>query len=130
MPQYKDRSMGKILIIDDDREISETFSDVLLHAGHDVYVANSGAEAFKLLRRMTPDVILLDMQMPDVSGMLTLSYIRHLTRLSHSRIIIVSGHPEMALSAQAVWGIDQYLHKPVSPRQLLDAVAPLHGNQT
>lgn len=120
--------MGKILIIDDDREICETFSDILTHAGHDAYVANSGAEAFKLLRRLTPDVILLDMQMPDVSGMLTLSYIRHLTRLTQSRIIIVSGHPQMAISAQAIWGIDLYLNKPVSPRELLDAVSPSHDN--
>jgi CheY-like chemotaxis protein len=121
--------MGKILVIDDDREVSDTFSDILLHAGHDVHVANSGTEAFKILRRLTPDVILLDMQMPDVSGMLTLSYIRHLTRLTHSRIIIVSGHPQMAISAQAIWGIDQYLNKPVSPRQLLDAVASVHDHR-
>jgi DNA-binding response OmpR family regulator len=130
MPKHKDLTMGKVLVIDDDREISETFSDILQHAGHDVYVANSGAEAFKLLRRLTPDVILLDMQMPDVSGMLTLSYIRHLTRLTQSRIIIVSGHPQMAISAQAIWGIDLYLNKPVSPRELLDAVSSSHANHT
>src|SRR5436190_3487157 len=114
--------MGTILIVDDDIEICDTFSDILKYAGYDVYVVKSGAEAFKVLRRVSPDVVLLDMNMPGVSGVLTLSFIRHLTRLAHTRIIIVSGHPELAATAKAVWGADLSLAKPVSPRQLLDAV--------
>jgi DNA-binding response OmpR family regulator len=114
--------MGKILIVDDDIEICDTFSDILRHAGYDVYVVKSGTEAFRALRRVSPDVVLLDMNMPGVSGVLTLSFIRHVTRLAHIRIIIVSGHPELAANAKAVWGADLSLTKPVSPRQLLDAV--------
>ncbi len=115
--------MSKILIVDDDVEICETFTDILNHAGYDVQVVRSGTEAFRALRRIAPDVVLLDMNMPGVSGILTLSFIKHLTRLAHTRIVIVSGHPDLAASAQAVWGADLYLAKPVSPRQLLDAVA-------
>ncbi len=114
--------MGKILIVDDDVEICDTFSDILKHAGHEVHVVRSGTEAFRVLRRVSPDVVLLDMNLPGVSGVLLLSYIRHIRHLAHARIIIVSGHPELAASAEAVWGADLSLAKPVSPRQLLDAV--------
>ncbi len=114
--------MRKILIVDDDVEICETFSDILTHAGHEVHAIRSGTEAFKALRRLSPDVILLDMNLPGVSGVQLLSYIRHMRRLGHARIIIVTGHPELAESAKAVWGADLSLTKPVSPRELLDAV--------
>lgn len=114
--------MGNILIVDDDREICDTFSDILKHAGHEVHIVRSGTEAFKALRKLSPDVVLLDMSLPGVSGALILSYIRHISRLARARIIIVSGHPDLAASAQAVWGADLSLAKPVSPRQLLDAV--------
>jgi DNA-binding response OmpR family regulator len=115
--------MSKILIVDDDVEICETFMDILIHAGYEVHVVNRGQEAFRVLRRVAPDVVLLDMNMPGVSGILTLSFIKHLTRLANTRVIIISGHPDLAASAKAVWGADLYLAKPVSPRQLLDAVA-------
>jgi len=115
--------MSKVLIIDDDEEICETFSDILHHAGHDVHILKSGAEAFRVLPKLIPDVVLLDMHMPGISGVLTLSFIRRLSRLSHTRVIIVSGHPELAESAKAIWGADLFLAKPVSPKQLVEAVA-------
>jgi len=121
--------MGKVLIVDDDVEICETFSDILTHAGYDVRIVKSGTEAFRELRRVIPDVVLLDMQMPGVSGVLTLSFIRHLSRLTHTKIIIISGHPELAASAKAVWGADLSLTKPVLPKQLLEAVSLVYDNQ-
>ncbi len=119
----KDLLMSKVLIIDDDEEICETFSDILKHAGHDVHILKSGAEAFRVLPKLVPDVVLLDMHMPGVSGVLTLSFIRRLSRLSQTKVIIVSGHPELAESAKAIWGADLFLAKPVSPKQLVEAVA-------
>jgi CheY-like chemotaxis protein len=115
--------MCKILIIDDDREICETFCDLLTHAGHTVKIVESGADAFRVVSRMAPDVVLLDMHMPGVSGVLTLSFIRRLSRLAHTKIIIISGHTDIALSAKSIWDADMFLPKPVSPKQLLDAVA-------
>ncbi len=136
----KDLLMSKVLIIDDDEEICETFSDILKHAGHDVHILKTGAEAFRVLPKLVPDVVLLDMHMPGVSGVLTLSFIRRLSRLSQSgvltlsfirrlsrlsqtKVIIVSGHPELAESAKAIWGADLFLAKPVTPKQLVEAVA-------
>ena len=115
--------MVKVLIIDDDPEICETFSDVLKYAAYEVHVLLSGADAFRVLPRLVPQVVLLDMQMPGVSGVVLLSFIRHLRRLARTKVIIISGHPEMALSAQQTWGADLFLSKPVHPRLLLESVA-------
>ncbi len=116
----------RVLIIDDDVELCETFSDALEFAGHEVKVVNSGYEGFRVVTRLVPDVVILDMNLPGVSGILLLSHIRHLSRLSHTKVIIVSGHPDLANSAKSVWGADLYLPKPVTPKQLLEAIACVH----
>ena len=114
--------MRKILIIDDDVELCETFSDILIYAGYDVRILQSGIDAFRVLPRLAPDVILLDIQMPGVSGAILLSFIRRLQRLSKTKIIIISGHPEAALSAKEMWGAEMFLAKPVAAQKLLDSI--------
>ena len=115
--------MSKVLIIDDDQELCETFSDILQGAGHEIHVLTSGKEAFRVLPKLAPNIVLLDMNMPGVPGMLTLGFIRRLSRLAHTRVIIVSGHPDLAEEDKAMWGADMFLAKPVTPRQLLEAIA-------
>ncbi len=110
-------STGRILIVDDDPQIRRVMRMTLVAQGYEIDDAPSGDEALERMRAARFDLVLLDMNMPGVSGTLTLSFIKHLTRLAHTRIIIVSGHPELAASAKAVWGADLSLAKPVSPRQ-------------
>ena|SRR5579859_1615253 len=112
----------KILLIDDDVELCETFCDVLQSGGHDVHVLHSGSEAFRLVSRIVPDVVILDMHLPGISGILVLSHIRHMSRLAHTSIIIVSGYADLASTAKTVWGADLYLPKPVTPKELLEAI--------
>src|SRR5579859_2478110 len=102
---------SRILIIDDDVELCETFSDALEFAGHEVKVVHSGNEGFRIVTRLLPDVVILDMHLPGVSGILLLSHIRHMPRLAHTKVIIVSGYSDMAHTAKAVWGADMYLPK-------------------
>jgi len=114
--------MVRVLIIDDDIEICETFTDILVSAGYEVHTLQSSVDAFRLLPQLVPDVVLLDMQMPGVPGVMLLSYIRRLGRLSLTKVIIVSGYPETAMAAKQVWGADLFLVKPVSPKLLLDTL--------
>lgn len=113
---------SRILIIDDDIELCETFSDALQFAGHEVKVVHSGNDGFRIVTRLLPDVVILDMHLPGVSGILLLSHIRHMPRLARTKVIIVSGYSDMAHTAKAVWGADMYLPKPVTPKQLLEAI--------
>jgi CheY-like chemotaxis protein len=56
--------------------------------------------------RILPDIILLDMQLPHISGTMMLSYVRRLKRLKDTKVIILSGHHEMAKTAKALWDVD------------------------
>jgi DNA-binding response OmpR family regulator len=115
--------MSKVLIIDDDVDVCEAYADILNHKGYEVHTLNSGAKAFRTLPKLVPDIVLLDMRLPDVSGALLLSFIRRFSRLSHTRVIIISGYTDLGESAKAIWGADLLLTKPISAKQLIEAVA-------
>ena len=115
--------MSKVLIIDDDEDICATYSDILKHAGHDVHILTSGSEAFRVLPKLVPGIVLLDMRMPEVSGSLLLTFIRRLPRLANTKVIIVSGYTDLAESAKTNWGADMFLSKPITAKQLTEAIA-------
>jgi len=115
--------MSKVLIIDDDEDVCAAYSDILSHKGHEVHTLTSGAKAFRALPKLMPDIVLLDMRLPDVSGALLLSFIRRYSRLSHTKVIIISGYTDLGESAKAIWGADLLLTKPISAKQLVEAVA-------
>ena len=60
--------MADLLIVDDDADMLELLADFLRGEGHDVRVAHDGAEGFQLIRNKTPDLVLLDVEMPIVTG--------------------------------------------------------------
>ena len=115
--------MSKVLIIDDDEDICTTYSDILKHKGHDVQILTSGTTAFRVLPKLIPDIVLLDMRMPGMSGGLLLSFIRRLPRLAHTKVIIISGYTDLGESAKEIWGADMFLTKPVTAKQLIEAVS-------
>ena len=59
---------GTILIVDDERNTRDTIKAVLFKEGYDLYLAESGREALEEARRLTPDLILLDVMMPGMDG--------------------------------------------------------------
>ena len=63
---------GKILVVDDDPEVRMTTRDFLASRGHAVSVAAGGREALGMLETVNPDVVLLDVAMPDMDGLETL----------------------------------------------------------
>lgn len=115
--------MSKVLIIDDDEDICATYSDILKPKGHDVHILTSSTTAFRVLPKLAPDIVLLDMRMPGMSGGLLLSFIRRLPRLADTKVIIISGYTDLGETANAIWGADMMLTKPVSAKQLIDTVA-------
>src|SRR5258708_20579612 len=96
--------MSKVLIIDDDEDICATYSDILKHNGHNVHILTSRTEAFRVLPKLVPEIVLLDMNMPGISVSLLLSFIRRLSRLAHTMVIIVGGCFVLAASANPICG--------------------------
>jgi CheY-like chemotaxis protein len=112
--------MGKVLVVDDDADLCETCVDLLESVGHEVQAVGSSLQAMECLiqGRMKPDVVLLDLNLPGGSGIVVLGLIRRLPRLSHTKVVIVSGYPDMANRAVDLWDADLFLAKPV-PMELL-----------
>jgi CheY-like chemotaxis protein len=80
-----------VLVVDDDEDTVETMRDILSEEGHVVVCARNGREALELTRRIRPDLVLLDLNMPEMDGRAFLSAIRRDPSLSHIRVVVLSG---------------------------------------
>jgi diguanylate cyclase (GGDEF)-like protein len=108
------------LIIDDERDIAALFRHVLDMAGFQTEIAFHGQDAVERLSNSQPDIVLLDLNLPGVSGSEILEMIRKDNRLDHTKVIVITGHAHIAggLSVQP----DLVLLKPVSIDQLTSLV--------
>lgn len=106
------------LIIEDEADLSEIFSQALRAAGFATQVARDGRQALERLATLVPDVVVLDLHLPHVDGDDLLHQIRGDERLADTRVIIASADP---LMAEVLDGLaDLVLIKPVSFVQLRD----------
>jgi CheY-like chemotaxis protein len=78
--------MAKILVIDDDRGIRHLLDALLRHKGYHVLLAKNGQRGLELYRRERPDVIVLDLKMPEMDG---LTVLRHVRSLNLTQPIII-----------------------------------------
>lgn len=116
--------MAKILIVEDDADLVETYTDLLEAKGHVPISASSAADAIELAISTEPSIIILDLSLPGVSGTHVLDLIRGYKPLENTRILVVTGHSEMTTS-ELVEKADIVLNKPVSNEQLLAMIARL-----
>lgn len=112
-----------ILIVEDELDTAEMFSEMMQLSGYRVLKSHGGSASIKLISREKPDALLLDVMMPDVSGLEVLRYIRRDPRLLHIPVIVVSAK---SLPADIQNGLEAgataYLTKPVSFHELRQAV--------
>jgi DNA-binding response OmpR family regulator len=115
-------SGNKILLIEDDREISSTLFGVLDAAGYDVVTAQNGVEGRRMVESHAPDLVITDMMMPKMGGFPILEYLRELE--NPPRVIMITANEGGRHKAYAeMLGVDDYLRKPFAMDLLLDAVA-------
>ncbi|MBA0902790.1 MAG: response regulator [Candidatus Nitrotoga sp.] len=114
--------MKKILVVDDEVGIRELLSEILFDEGYDVHVAESAIEARAFRNQQTPDLVLLDIWMPDTDG-ITLLKEWGTQGLLTMPVIMMSGHGtiETALEATRI-GATDFLEKPIALQKLLAAV--------
>ncbi|MBI3162474.1 MAG: response regulator transcription factor [Chloroflexi bacterium] len=107
----------KILLIDDEPEIVEICRDYFKSAGYDVVTANNGINGLQTARREKPDLIVLDLMMPEMDG---LDFCRTLRRESDVPIIMLTARVEETDKLIGLEiGADDYVAKPFSPRELV-----------
>lgn len=112
-------STWNILIVEDDPDINTLLLKIVTRAGHKAEQAFSGTEAQLRLEKSTPDLILLDLMIPGLSGEALLSYIRHDLRLT-TPIIVISAKVQLANKVEALSaGADDYITKPFETEEVL-----------
>ena len=116
----------KILIVDDEPSILDLVRFTLEDADVRVVEASDGAEALALARRIKPDLILLDVQMPRLNGLEVCRQLRREPALARTPIVMLTAAGQEADRARGrEAGADEYLTKPFSPLALLALVEAL-----
>jgi len=121
VPRSDTLPKGRVLIVDDDDIVRVTTQAALTRRGFDVIAVASGAEALAYLARDTPALMLLDLNMDDMSGWEVMSYLQNEPRLRDMKTIVVSGEQSPRIPRK--FG---YMRKPFR----LDALLEMLGSQT
>ena len=113
----------RVLVVEDDPDLAALEADVLAERGHEVEVASNGKEALAAVERRAPDLILLDMKMPVMSGREFAQEYRK--REPHAAPIIVVTAADDAQRRAAEVGASAWIGKPFDPEALVEKVASL-----
>ena len=117
------QKIPKILVVDDDPDIVEILRYNLSLAGYDVKSAVNGKEAIKKAKLFIPEIILLDIMMPEMDGIEACSQLKEISSLSNTIIIFLSARNENFTQIAAFdAGGDDYVSKPIKPKILLKKI--------
>ncbi|MDA0194226.1 MAG: response regulator transcription factor [Bacteroidetes bacterium] len=117
------KSSRKILIVDDEVDILDLLKYNLAKEGFEVKTAQSGKKGVEIAKEFIPDLILLDIMMPNQDGVETCRQIRELRVLNGSHIIFLTARSEEYSEVAAFdAGADDYIIKPIKPRALLSRI--------
>ena len=116
----------KILLVDDEPDILEIISYSLENEGYSVYKAKNGLQAIEIAKKVTPDLIIMDLMMPEMNGVEACEQIRKSTKLNNVIITFLSARSEdFSQIAGFDAGADDYITKPIRPKVLLSKVKSL-----
>jgi DNA-binding NtrC family response regulator len=114
--------MATILVVDDELGIRALLSEILADEGHTVELAENAAQARQVRESLRPDLVLLDIWMPDVDGVTLLKEWSASGQLSMP-VIMMSGHGTIDTAVEATkYGASAFLEKPITLQKLLRAV--------
>ncbi len=106
-----------VLLVDDDANILDTAKDILEEAGYEITTASTGAQAIALLDQHNFNVVIVDFQLPDSTGLELARKVRE--RNDFSLVVLMTGHASLEMAVKAIQeAVYDYLIKPVDPSQL------------
>ncbi|MGB0403794.1 MAG: response regulator transcription factor [Salibacteraceae bacterium] len=113
----------KLLLVDDEQDILEILSYNLEKEGFEVHTCNNGRDAIEKAKKVIPDLILLDVMMPEMDGMETCIELKQIEKLKNSYIAFLTARGEdYSQIAGFDAGADDYISKPVKPRVLISRI--------
>lgn len=117
-----------VLIVDDEPNILLSLEFLLKEAGYDVRIARDGAEALSEIEKVPPDLVLLDVMLPQLDGYHVCETIRASPKLKDVRILMLTAKSrEVEREKALALGADDYVVKPFSTRELVDNVRRILG---
>lgn len=127
----------RVLVIEDDRAIQEVLRYSLVQAGFDVQLVDSAEEGLSVIRQVLPDLLLVDLMLPGMSGTAFARQLRMDQRTRDVPMIMVTARTEEADRVSGLeLGADDYVSKPFSPRELVARIravlrrrAPQHSGE-
>jgi two-component system, OmpR family, alkaline phosphatase synthesis response regulator PhoP len=117
---------AKILLVDDELDILEFLSYNLKKEGYEVHTATNGMEAIEVAKKVIPNLVILDVMMPDMDGIETCRQIRALPGLKDMMVAFLTARNEdYSQIAGFEVGADDYINKPIKPRVLSSRIKAL-----
>jgi DNA-binding response OmpR family regulator len=114
------RQQGRVLVVEDERDVADLIRYNLTKEGYDVVVAPTGADALKQAREVHPDLVLLDIMVPQLNGWEVCRRLKQDVETKNIPVIMVTGRVEEGDKVLGFeMGADDYVTKPFSPRELL-----------
>lgn len=116
----------KIVVVDDDPYILMSLEFLMRKNGFDVMIARNGNETLELLKEHTPDVVLLDIMMPDVDGYAICKHIKKSAKLKNCKVVFLSAKSKEADIQKGLdLGAELYITKPFSNKDLVNKITAL-----
>ena len=118
--------MKKILIVDDEPNIVMTLEYAFRKQGFEVFIARDGSEALEILKSAVPNVIILDIMMPNVDGYETLKNIKENKKLENTKVVFLTAKNKASdIEKGLKLGADKYLTKPFSIKKIVSDILEL-----
>lgn len=122
--------MAKVLVVDDEPNIVLSLEFLMQQAGFEVSTAQDGETALQLVGQTPPDLLLLDISLPGISGFEVLEALRAQDAFKKLPIVMLTAHGrEVEREKGLALGADDYITKPFSTRQLVEKVKALLQEQ-
>lgn len=118
--------LKKVLVVDDDPYILMSLEFLMKKSGYEVMIARNGTEALELVEKQIPDIVLLDIMMPDVDGYQICKHIKKSDTLKHTKVVFMSAKTkESDIQKGYDLGASLYIIKPFSTRELVKQIKEL-----
>lgn len=126
---YRKVDSQKILLIDDSIDLVIAFKELLMSKGYIVEASFSGYDGIDVSETFVPDIILLDISLPDLDGREVIAKLRENTALDDTKVIAMTGHSDKDTKKSVMSaGFDDYLIKPVTLKRIVDTIESLYND--
>lgn len=118
--------MHKILIVDDEPAILMSLDFLMKKEGYNVFIARDGEEAIEIIKKELPELIILDIMMPNVDGYEVCKYVKNTKELEHVKVVFLTAKTRKSdIEKGYEIGADDYVVKPFSTKELVKRVKQL-----